>query len=49
VEFLNNKKELWEKTEKLSDYSKSAADFDAIFYVGGHGRKCSNIVSFDKT
>lgn len=39
VDFLNNKKQLWEKTEKLDTFLGRAKEFDAIFYVGGHGRK----------
>lgn len=39
VEFLNTKQALWEKTEKLSSFLGRAKEFDAIFYVGGHGRK----------
>lgn len=35
--FLAEQKALWENTVKLSDVK--ASDFDAIFYVGGHGRK----------
>ncbi|KAJ5220288.1 ThiJ/PfpI family protein [Penicillium chermesinum] len=33
--FLAEQKSLWENTVKLSDVN--AGDFDAIFYVGGHG------------
>lgn len=36
--FLKEKSALWENTEKLSDYIGKASQFDAIFYVGGHGR-----------
>jgi putative intracellular protease/amidase len=39
--FLEEKKSLWENTEKLSDYVGKADQFDAIFYVGGHGRTSS--------
>ncbi|KAI6359174.1 hypothetical protein MCOR25_007145 [Pyricularia grisea] len=35
--FLNNQKDLWEKTKKLSDYVDKASEFDAVFYPGGHG------------
>ena len=41
MEFFEQKKELWEKTEKLSNLSGAAKEFDAIFFVGGHGRKFS--------
>jgi len=37
VDFLNTKSALWKNTEKLSDFLGHAKDFDAIFYVGGHG------------
>lgn len=39
VDFLNNKQSLWKNTEKLSNFVGRAKEFDAIFYVGGHGRK----------
>lgn len=35
--FLNTKQDLWEKTNKLSSYKGKAKDFEAIFFVGGHG------------
>ena len=35
--FLKEQEALWTNTVKLSDVNVS--DFDAIFYVGGHGRK----------
>jgi len=37
TEFFQNKKELWEKTRRLDEFLGKAAEFDAIFYVGGHG------------
>ncbi|KAI9674088.1 MAG: hypothetical protein M1817_001906 [Caeruleum heppii] len=37
MDFLNNKSDLWKGTEKLSSFVGKAKDFDAIFYVGGHG------------
>jgi len=37
MDFFEQKKALWEKTEKLSDLSGAAKNFDAIFFVGGHG------------
>ena len=40
AEFLSNKETLWKHTEKLSSFIGRAKEFDAIFYVGGHGRKC---------
>ncbi|KAI9696038.1 MAG: hypothetical protein M1836_005869 [Candelina mexicana] len=36
-EFLNNSQALWKNTEKLSNLVGRAKEFDAIFYVGGHG------------
>ncbi|PYH90686.1 class I glutamine amidotransferase-like protein, partial [Aspergillus ellipticus CBS 707.79] len=36
TKFLSEQESLWTNTVKLSDVN--AADFDAIFYVGGHGR-----------
>ena len=39
MDFLENKKELWENTQKLETFVGRAKDFDAIFYVGGLGRK----------
>lgn len=38
-EFYNTKKDLWTETEKLSSFLGRANDFDAIFVVGGFGRK----------
>jgi len=35
--FLKIKSALWKNTEKLSDFVGHAKDFEAIFYVGGHG------------
>lgn len=35
--FLNNKQQLWEETKKLSDFVGKSGEFDAVFYVGGHG------------
>lgn len=35
--FFKDQKALWQNTQKLSD--QKVEDFDAIFYVGGHGRK----------
>jgi putative intracellular protease/amidase len=37
VAFLKGKESLWNNTEKLSSFVGKAKDFDAIFYVGGHG------------
>ncbi|CZT20613.1 related to NonF protein, involved in nonactin biosynthesis [Ramularia collo-cygni] len=35
--FLAEKESLWKNTEVLSKYLGKASEFDAIFYVGGHG------------
>ena len=45
AEFLSNKETLWKHTEKLSSFIGRAKEFDAIFYVGGHGRKCHLLCS----
>ncbi|KAF7714225.1 Glyoxalase 3 [Penicillium ucsense] len=37
TKFLAEQKALWTKTEKLSDVLARADEFDALFYVGGHG------------
>jgi len=37
VQFLNNDQQVWKTTQKLEDFVGKAKDFDAIFYVGGHG------------
>lgn len=37
VNFLKNDEKVWKTTQKLSDFAGKANDFDAIFYVGGHG------------
>lgn len=39
VKFLKEKEALWTNTQKLSDFVGKADSFDAIFYVGGHGRE----------
>ncbi|KAJ6143081.1 hypothetical protein N7471_002534 [Penicillium samsonianum] len=35
--FFKEQKELWTNTHKLSEILPRVAEFDAIFYVGGHG------------
>lgn len=42
VQFLKENKPLWTQTQKLADLLPKVAEFDAIFYVGGHGRKQLN-------
>jgi len=37
VKFLNSKQALWKNTEKLSNLLGHAHEFEAIFFVGGHG------------
>ncbi|KAJ5035577.1 uncharacterized protein L3040_008043 [Drepanopeziza brunnea f. sp. 'multigermtubi'] len=37
LKFLKEKEKLWTNTEKLSSFVGKAAEFDAIFFVGGHG------------
>ena len=39
ISFLNNQQALWKNTVKLSDIDPKTAEYDAIFYVGGHGRE----------
>lgn len=38
TKFLAEQKALWTNTHKLSDVLARADEFDALFYVGGHGR-----------
>lgn len=35
--FMENKSDLWRNTQKLSQFVGKAGDYDALFYVGGHG------------
>lgn len=35
--FLKNNQDVWKNTKKLEDFVGKANEFDAIFYVGGHG------------
>ncbi|KAG4427074.1 hypothetical protein IFR05_017443, partial [Cadophora sp. M221] len=37
VKFLKENEKLWKETEKLESFVGRAAEFDAIFFVGGHG------------
>jgi putative intracellular protease/amidase len=39
VNFHKKKSALWKNTQKLSSFKGRMGEFDAIFYVGGHGRK----------
>ncbi|KAB8279591.1 class I glutamine amidotransferase-like protein [Aspergillus minisclerotigenes] len=35
--FLKEQESLWKNTQKLADFLPRVSEFDAIFYVGGHG------------
>ncbi|KAG4418316.1 hypothetical protein IFR04_008525 [Cadophora malorum] len=37
VRFLKENEKLWKQTEKLDSFLGRAGEFDAIFFVGGHG------------
>lgn len=37
ADFLQNGQDLWKNTVKLGDVLPRAGEFDALFYVGGHG------------
>ncbi|TAQ86310.1 hypothetical protein B7494_g5366 [Chlorociboria aeruginascens] len=37
VAFLREKEALWSQTERLEEFLGRAGEFDALFYVGGHG------------
>ncbi|GAB0133677.1 hypothetical protein EsDP_00002077 [Epichloe bromicola] len=37
VNFLKNKKHVWENTRPLKEFIGRSGEFDAIFYPGGHG------------
>lgn len=39
TKFLKEQEHLWKNTIKLVDVLPRVAEFDALFYVGGHGRK----------
>jgi putative intracellular protease/amidase len=39
AEFLKNQESLWKNTVRLAEIVPRAGEFDAIFYVGGHGRE----------
>jgi putative intracellular protease/amidase len=39
VRFLKENEVLWNNTKKLSNFLGNANQYDAIFFVGGHGRK----------
>ncbi|KAG5940990.1 hypothetical protein E4U53_007507 [Claviceps sorghi] len=37
AKFLEKNKQVWETTKPLKDFVGRAGEFDALFYVGGHG------------
>ncbi|CZT45022.1 related to NonF protein, involved in nonactin biosynthesis [Rhynchosporium secalis] len=37
VNFHKNNEKLWKETEKLENFVGKAGEYDAIFFVGGHG------------
>jgi len=37
VKFLSEEESLWTNTVKIAEFKGKSGDFDAIFYVGGHG------------
>jgi len=37
TDFLKHDESLWKNTEKLSDFIGHAGEYEAIFFVGGHG------------
>lgn len=44
VTFLKEKSSVWKTTAKLESLLGHAAEFAAIFYVGGHGRKPASFI-----
>ena len=39
MKFLKEEESLWKNTKKIDTLFGRAEEFDAIFFVGGHGRK----------
>ena len=37
--FLKNHEEHWKKTIKLEEFVGRTGEFEALYFVGGHGRK----------
>jgi putative intracellular protease/amidase len=37
--FFKTREALWKKSERLSSFLGHAKEFEAIFFVGGHGRQ----------
>lgn len=49
VKFLETKESLWKQTEKLDSFLGRAGEFEAIFFVGGHGRTIFSLpLSYDR-
>jgi hypothetical protein len=44
--FLAEQKPLWTNTHKLADMVPRVGEFDALFYVGGHGRMYPSLLPF---
>lgn len=38
------KSSLWANTERLENFKGKAGMFDAVFFVGGAGRKCEKVI-----
>ena len=47
ADFYENHTDVWKKTVKLSEVAGRAADFDAVFYPGGHGPMFDLVVDED--
>jgi putative intracellular protease/amidase len=45
VNFLEKHKSLWKNTMKLSDLLGHAKEYEAILFVGGHGRMFNRLHS----
>lgn len=43
VSFLETKKDVWSGTTALKDLVGKEGGFDALFFVGGHGRMCLSL------
>ena len=41
--FHGREPRLWTNTYKLADLVRRALDFDAVYFVGGHGRMCPTL------
>jgi putative intracellular protease/amidase len=47
--FMKHSEALWKNTHKLSEFSGKAKEFEAIFFVGGHGRTLPLIPNMNPT